>query len=155
MNISPDTRLLQLLSQSFPNSESASTELINLYSNDLQVTSETPVCYLCWASDDDTVKPTNSLKYRSALKKAEVSVTAKTFSSGGHGFGFSTSFAYHNQMVKDLTKWLEGLDGILTAIDAINDGQLTADNAIYNLSGQRLGKLQKGINIVNGKKVLR
>ena len=29
------------------------------------------------------------------------------------------------------------------------------DGAIYNLSGQRVGKLQKGINIVNGKKVLR
>ena len=135
--------------------DNPSDELVQLYSNDLQVTAQTPPAYLCWASDDSTVKPTNSVKYRSALKKAEVSVTAKTFSSGGHGFGFSTSFAYHNQMVKDLTKWLEGLDGILTAIDAINDGQLTADNAIYNLSGQRLGKLQKGINIVNGKKVLR
>ena len=30
MNTSPDTRLLQLLSQTFPNSESASTEIINL-----------------------------------------------------------------------------------------------------------------------------
>ena len=42
-----------------------------------------------------------------------------------------------------------------TAINEI--GQQTADNgqeAIYNVAGQRLGKMQKGINIVNGKKVL-
>ena len=28
------------------------------------------------------------------------------------------------------------------------------EEGIYNLSGQRLNKMQKGINIVNGKKVL-
>ena len=31
---------------------------------------------------------------------------------------------------------------------------LNEDNAIYNIAGQRLQKMQKGINIVNGKKVL-
>ena len=40
-------------------------------------------------------------------------------------------------------------------IKAIDNGQLTMDNAkIYNLAGQRLNKAQKGVNIVNGKKVL-
>ena len=29
------------------------------------------------------------------------------------------------------------------------------DGVIFNLAGQRLQKMQKGINIVNGKKVLR
>ena len=41
-----------------------------------------------------------------------------------------------------------------TAIDNVN-GNGNADNAaIYNIAGQRISKLQKGINIVNGKKVL-
>ena len=40
-----------------------------------------------------------------------------------------------------------------TGIEAIDNGQLTMDNAIYNLAGQRLNKKQKGINIVGGKKV--
>ena len=35
---------------------------------------------------------------------------------------------------------------------SVNDN---LNNAIYNVAGQRLGKMQKGINIVNGKKVLR
>ena len=41
-----------------------------------------------------------------------------------------------------------------TSIQAINNGQQTTDGAIYNLAGQRLQKMQKGINIINGKKVL-
>ncbi|MBR1755197.1 MAG: chitobiase/beta-hexosaminidase C-terminal domain-containing protein [Bacteroidaceae bacterium] len=40
--------------------------------------------------------------------------------------------------------------------DTSKNGQLTEDNekVIFNLVGQRLQKLQKGVNIVNGKKVL-
>lgn len=43
-------------------------------------------------------------------------------------------------------------DGIKT----IHDSQFSVHNndAIYNLAGQRLDKMQKGINIVNGKKIL-
>ena len=42
-----------------------------------------------------------------------------------------------------------------TAIQTIDNGQLTTDGAIFNLAGQRMGKMQKGINIVNGKKILK
>ena len=47
-------------------------------------------------------------------------------------------------------------DDVVTGISSMDDGQWTMDDAsiIYNLSGQRLNKMQKGINIVNGKKVL-
>ena len=41
-----------------------------------------------------------------------------------------------------------------TDLEAIDNEQLTIDNKIYNLAGQRLNKLQKGINIVGGKKIL-
>ena len=34
-------------------------------------------------------------------------------------------------------------------------GQQTTQHVIYNLSGQRLDRMQKGINIINGKKVLK
>ncbi len=43
----------------------------------------------------------------------------------------------------------ENATGIANIADALENG------AIYNVAGQRLGKMQKGINIVNGKKVLR
>ena len=41
-----------------------------------------------------------------------------------------------------------------TGISTIDKGQLTKDKEIYNLAGQRLQKMQKGINIVGNKKVL-
>ena len=47
-------------------------------------------------------------------------------------------------------------DGIYTGIREVqtSDGPTAFGQAIYNLSGQRLSKMQKGINIVNGKKIL-
>ena len=39
--------------------------------------------------------------------------------------------------------------------DDADNGQQTTVGAIYNVAGQRLQKMQKGINIVNGKKVLK
>ena len=41
-----------------------------------------------------------------------------------------------------------------TGINAIDNGQMTMDNAIYDLSGRRVAKPTKGLYIVNGKKVL-
>ncbi len=53
-------------------------------------------------------------------------------------------------------------DDDATAIQTIDNGQKTTDGAIYkqgstivNVAGQRLQKMQKGINIVNGKKILK
>jgi len=41
-----------------------------------------------------------------------------------------------------------------TSIQTIDNGQQTTEGAIYNVAGQRLQKKQKGINIINGKKIL-
>ena len=41
----------------------------------------------------------------------------------------------------------------LTGIEAIRSKKIEARDYIYNLQGQRLNSLQKGLNIVNGKKV--
>ena len=53
--------------------------------------------------------------------------------------------------VKSFTFVFNGADGITT----IENVQCTMDNdAIFNLAGQRMSKMQRGINIVNGKKIL-
>ena len=130
-----------------------SKALVILYSNDKQVTSETPPAYLCWASNDETVKPTNSMRYRAALKSAGVPVTTRTFSTGGHGFGFNTSFTYHRQMLQDLTTWLQGLDDIYDGIQAIDNGQQpTANCQCYNLSGQAVSHPRHGIFLMQNKR---
>lgn len=41
-----------------------------------------------------------------------------------------------------------------TGIEAIDSERVIIDEKIFNLSGQQLQKLQKGINIINGRKVL-
>ena len=48
------------------------------------------------------------------------------------------------------------IEGTYTdGIDEMENGQWTMDNVvIYNLSGQRLSKPQRGVNIINGKKIV-
>ena len=47
--------------------------------------------------------------------------------------------------------WVDNPDGI----NEIKADQSDNDDKIYNLAGQRLGKMQKGVNIINGKKILK
>lgn len=42
-----------------------------------------------------------------------------------------------------------------TGIETLSNSPLIKDENIYNVAGQRLNKMQKGINIVNGKKILK
>ena len=46
-------------------------------------------------------------------------------------------------------------DDDATGIDSLTPALSEGEGAIYNIAGQRLSKTQKGINIVNGKKVLK
>lgn len=56
-------------------------------------------------------------------------------------------------LVKGFTFKFE--DGTATGISTIENGQVIVNSdAIFNLAGQRMGKLQRGINIVNGKKLI-
>jgi acetyl esterase/lipase len=61
-------------------------KLIELYSNDEQVTAETPPTFLVHARDDG-VKVENSLRFAAALEKAHVPHELAVFDKGGHGFG--------------------------------------------------------------------
>ena len=134
-----------------------SKELVDLYSNEKQVTAETPVAYICWASNDGTVQPVNSQKYKNALKKAGVSVTTKTFSAGGHGFGFKTDFVYHKQMVTDLTNWLQGLDALLDGIGIVPSASETNGSVpltTYNLAGLPVLTPHHGVFITQKKKTV-
>ena len=47
-----------------------------------------------------------------------------------------------------------GFDAIATAITELTEKTEATEGVVYNLQGQRVNTLQRGINIVNGKKVL-
>lgn len=63
------------------------------------------------------------------------------------------SVAYSNTDASGVKAFFFGEDDA-TGIEMVN-GQWSKDNVIYNLSGQRLQKMQSGINIVGGKKIIR
>ncbi len=62
-------------------------ENINLFSNEMQVTAQTPPTFLMHAKDDGAVKVTNSLLFAEALQLNKVPVTVYLYEKGGHGFG--------------------------------------------------------------------
>jgi len=62
-------------------------EKIKEYSNELQVTDQTPPTFLVHASDDDGVKPENSIVFYQALLRHKIPAEMHMYQSGGHGFG--------------------------------------------------------------------
>jgi acetyl esterase/lipase len=61
-------------------------EQIRLFSNELQVTKNTPPAFIILAGDDTVVKPGNSLKFYDALKMNGVVTEMHIYSAGEHGF---------------------------------------------------------------------
>ncbi|MDP4248636.1 MAG: alpha/beta hydrolase [Bacteroidota bacterium] len=64
-----------------------SQEKIKYYSNELQVTDQTPPAFLVHAKDDPAVPYANSEAFASALKKHHIPVKVFLYEKGGHGFG--------------------------------------------------------------------
>ncbi len=89
--------------------ENPSEEDIKLYSNDMQVTADTPPTFIVLASDDTTVPPANSLRYYEALIKNKVQATMHIYPNGRHGFGYKETFLYKRQWTEELEKWLREL----------------------------------------------
>jgi acetyl esterase/lipase len=76
-----------------------SEALLKLYSNELQITPNTPPTLLVHATDDDAVPVQNSIMFYDALLNAKVKASMHIFQAGGHGFGLN------NPKSKD--KWIE------------------------------------------------
>lgn len=79
---------------------------LDLYSNEKQVTTQTPSTFLILADDDKAVVPENSISYYQSLKKNKVSGSLYIFPTGGHGFGFKPEYSYHEQMKQLLKEWI-------------------------------------------------
>jgi len=96
--------------------KNASAENIKLYSNELQITPQTPPSFLVHASDDKTVKVENSILFFEALLKNKVLAEMHIYERGGHGFGL------HNSTTK--SDWFE------TAINWMISNKLMKGDAI-------------------------
>ena len=90
----------------------ADAQLVKQFSNDQQVSKhQTPPAILLMAADDRAVPPaTNAIPYYLALRKAGIPVAMHIYPSGGHGFGFRSTFRWHEQMLNELSAWLKQLE---------------------------------------------
>lgn len=66
--------------------ENPSAEKVKLFSNELQVTENTPPSFLIHAGDDKGVDVDNSIYYYEALRKNKVPAEMHIFPKGDHGF---------------------------------------------------------------------
>ena len=83
-----------------------SEELVKLYSNELQVTEQTPPAFIMHSSNDDAVPVLNSINYYLALCNHGVWSSMHLYPIGGHGWGYNESFPYKTQWKNELEKWL-------------------------------------------------
>jgi dipeptidyl aminopeptidase/acylaminoacyl peptidase len=84
-----------------------SQELIQLYSNELQVTPETPPAFIVHAGDDKGVKVENSLRFYEALNRNGIPSELFIYPKGGHGFGLVNPTSPDRWMDRCLD-WMKG-----------------------------------------------
>lgn len=69
--------------------EDASPELVNQFSNEKQVTPETPPTFLFHTDADRAVPPENSIAFYAALKRHKVPAELHIYANGRHGVGLA------------------------------------------------------------------
>ena len=77
------------------------------FSNDMQVSRTTPRAWIALSFNDDVVMPINGSNYYTELYKHDVPACIHVYPTGGHGWGFRSSFDYHIEMLLELKAWLK------------------------------------------------
>ena len=83
-------------------------QLLDSFSNELQVSAKTPPTFLIHATDDDVVPVMNSIVFYEALLQYKIPAEIHIYNAGGHGFGMN------NPTTKDL--WMESCKHWLQSI---------------------------------------
>ncbi|MEM8895012.1 MAG: alpha/beta hydrolase [Bacteroidota bacterium] len=87
--------------------EQPTAELIEYYSNETQVTSDTPPTFLLHASDDKSVPVDNSLVFYKALIEKGIQAEMHIYPEGGHGFGLAVGQGYLATWPDRLIDWIQ------------------------------------------------
>ncbi len=91
-----------------------SPETLKAFSNELQVTADTPPAFVIQSQDDDTVPVQNSIAYAQAMIAAKVPCELHIYPSGGHGYGLGRTTNTESTWPEACEKWLEAR-GLLKA----------------------------------------
>ena len=86
-----------------------SPELVELLSNEKQVTKDTPPCFVWHTAEDKAVKVENSLDFAAALQKNGVPFDLHVYQKGRHGIGLADKppFTNAHPWARDLVFWLK------------------------------------------------
>ncbi len=84
-----------------------SLAMIDEYSNELQIKSNTPPVFILHASDDNSVSVKNSTGFYNALKEKQISVEMHIYPEGGHGFSLAMDNKHLKTWPQRLFDWLE------------------------------------------------
>ncbi|WP_461126178.1 alpha/beta hydrolase [Spirosoma aerophilum] len=88
----------------------SSPDMVAYYSNELQVTSQTPPTFLVHAEDDKAVPVENSISFYLSCLKNGVPAEMHLYPTGGHGFGLRTAkFGSLNTWPEACKAWLTSL----------------------------------------------
>lgn len=85
----------------------ADEELIKKFSNEKQVTAETPPTFLWHTSEDTGVPPQNSIVFYEQLKKHKVPAEMHIFAKGRHGTGLAKSVPGANMWPALMEEWMK------------------------------------------------
>lgn len=87
-----------------------SPEQVAYYSNELQVTGQTPPTFLVHSENDKAVPVENSISYYLACLKSDVPAEMHLYPAGGHGYGLRTAkFGSLNTWPESCKAWLKSL----------------------------------------------
>ncbi|MFB6320732.1 alpha/beta hydrolase [Saccharicrinis sp. FJH54] len=84
-----------------------SEELAERFSNERNVTDETPPCFLVHADNDHGVSPMNSVRYYTALNAHNIPASLHIFPYGGHGIGIRNNPGSTQQWPVLCEAWLK------------------------------------------------
>jgi acetyl esterase/lipase len=83
-------------------------DLVESFSNEKQVTPETPPTFLVHADDDKVVPAENSVAFYLALRKAGVPAEMHIYEKGGHGFGPGIGKGACSSWMARCADWMKG-----------------------------------------------
>jgi acetyl esterase/lipase len=84
-------------------------KLVDFYSNELQVTKDTPPTFLFHTDQDTGVLPENSVLFYLALKKNKVPAEMHIFEKGPHGVGLGSDPKW-SKVAPDVGAWPDRLE---------------------------------------------
>lgn len=90
--------------------ENPGSTLIEYYSNELHVTSDTPPTFIIHAGDDKSVPVENSLLFYHSLVEKDVPAECHIYPEGGHGFSLAVGKGHLSTWTDRCIDWLNWLN---------------------------------------------